>query len=138
MKTKNILMSAALAALVCGLITTPAILKAQNLPCTDTNIVKWLAPPQVDGGLDVKDSRNLIVLADDFPCSSSGPISDIHIWGSWLSDTQGLITNFWLGIYNDVPAIISPASGQVLVNSHPGTNLLWYQNFLPLQFAESE
>jgi hypothetical protein len=138
MKTKNILMSAALAALVCGLITTPAILKAQNLPCTDTNIVKWLAPPQVDGGLDVKDSRNLIVLADDFPCSSSGPISDIHIWGSWLSDTQGLITNFWLGIYNDVPAIISPASGQVLVNSRPGTNLLWYQNFLPLQFAESE
>src|SRR5579859_1272278 len=100
MKTKNILIRAALAALVCCLMTTPAGLMGQSsIPCTDTNTVKWLASPQVDGGLDIKDSRQMIVLADDFPCSSTGPISDIHIWGSWLSDTQGLITNFWLGIY---------------------------------------
>ena len=89
----------------------------------------------VDGGLDVKDSRNSIVLADDFPCSSPGPISDIHIWGSWLGDTNGTITNFWLGIYNDVPAITNFSSGQI-IPSHPGTNLLWSQNFLPGQFAE--
>ena len=26
------------------------------------------------------------VLADDFPCTMTGPITDIHIWGSWLND----------------------------------------------------
>ena len=26
------------------------------------------------------------VLADDFECTETGPITDIHIWGSWLDD----------------------------------------------------
>jgi hypothetical protein len=110
--------------------------RAQTQPCPETNGVKWLAPPQVDGGWDVKDSRDNIVLADDFACTTTGPITDIHIWGSWLSDVHGVITNFWLGIYDDVPAVTNLPSGSV-TPSHPGTKLLWQQSFLPTQFAEN-
>ena len=75
--------------------------QSQTLQCVETNGVKFLLPPNIDGGLDVKDSRDNIVLADDFPCNTTGPITDIHLWGSWLNDNHGTIANFWLGIYND-------------------------------------
>ena len=91
--------------------------------------MKFIALPQVNGGMDVKDSRNSIVLADDFFCDTPGPITDIHIWGSWLSDYHGTITNFWLGIYDDVPAGTNSTGGPT--PSHPGTNLLWSQSFPP-------
>src|SRR5262245_12758426 len=26
------------------------------------------------------------ILADDWLCTFTGPVSDIHIWGSWLND----------------------------------------------------
>lgn len=109
---------------------------AQTLPCVETNSVKFMLPPQLTQGFDVKDSRNSIVLADDFLCTNSGPITDIHVWGSWLNDQHGTITNFWIGIYSDVPAVTSPVGGQILTNSHPGT-LLWWYNFPQGQFSES-
>ena len=98
---------------------------AQTQPCVETNGVKFFAGPQVNGGLDVKDSRNSIVLADDFLCTNSGPITDIHIWGSWTNNLHGPITNFWIGIYSDVPA---SNNGTIFFPSHPG-NLLWFQDF---------
>lgn len=107
-----------------ALATVPA--PGQTLPCIETNSSpKFVAPPNVDGGLDVKDSRNGIVLADDFQCTSTGKVTDIHIWGSWLSDQHGIITNFWIGIYSDVSAT---TNGTIITPSHPG-NLLWYQDF---------
>ncbi len=49
------------------------------------------------------------VLADDFLCTASGPITNIIFWGSWFSDEfimedpfQG-ITNIHLSIHNDIP-----------------------------------
>lgn len=49
------------------------------------------------------------VLADDFRCTASGPITNITFWGSWLSDEflsedpfQG-ITNIHLSIHADIP-----------------------------------
>jgi HYR domain len=121
---------------VLALIGMATIANAQNLPCIETNGVKFILPPQTDGGWDVRDSQGPIVLADDFFCNTNGPITDIHLWGSWISNNHGQITNFWLGIYNDVPAITNFSSGQV-TNSHPGTNLLWQQSFGPGQYAES-
>jgi hypothetical protein len=109
---------------------------APTLPCVETNGVKFLLPPNTDGGLDVKDSRDNIVLADDFSCNTTGPITDIHLWGSWLNNNQGTITNFWLGIYNDVPAVTNGLNGQV-TPSHPGNNLLWQQSFVLGQYVES-
>ena len=113
-----------------------AVLSASGqTQCVETNGYKVVFPPNTDGGLDVLDSQNNIVLADDFPCTSAGPVSDIHIWGSWLSNAHGTITNFWLGIYSDVPAVTNFSSGQI-TPSHPGI-LLWQQSFGSGQFAES-
>jgi hypothetical protein len=67
-----------------------------------------------------------LVLADDFPCTQTGPITDIHIWASWLGDSAALnITPvpITLAIWSDVPA--SPTA-----SSHPGVKL-WTQTFLP-------
>src|ERR1017187_3039010 len=85
------------------LLSVPLSAPAPTLPCVETNSVKYGQPPNIDGGLDVKDSRDNIFLAYDFPCNTPGPITDIHLWGSWLSDIPGTITNFCIGIYNDVP-----------------------------------
>ena len=107
---------------------------AQSQPCVDTNGVKYQQPPN-PAGFDVLNSGPW-VLADDFICTNTGPITGIHIWGSWLNDQHGTITNFWLGIYDDVPAVTNAANGQV-TPSHPG-NLLWSGLFAQGQFAESE
>jgi hypothetical protein len=100
--------------------------------CPETNGVKFLQRPNIDGGLDVLDSQG-VVLADDFVCTNTGPITDIHIWGSWRQDQVDPNPTFWLGIYDDVPA----TNGPTIIPSHPGTNLLWQQWFGPGQYAQS-
>jgi hypothetical protein len=57
------------------------------------------------------------VLADDWQCLGSGPVSDIHFWGSWKQDLIGTITSFHVSIHADVPA-------QPGIPSHPGP-VLW-------------
>lgn len=65
-------------------------------------------------------------LADDFPCASTGPITGIHIWGSWLNDLNATAnTAFTLTIYSDVPG--NSAAGTY---SYPGTSL-WQETFTP-------
>lgn len=125
-----------LLAFIAGISLTALNLHAQNLPCVETNGVKFLQLPQIDGGQDVRDSGGDVVLADDFFCNTTGPITDIHLWGSWLNDVHGTITNFWIGIYSDVPAVTNFSSGTV-TPSHPGTNLLWQQTFGLGQYSES-
>ena len=44
-----------------------------------------------------------IVLADDFMCMESGPITDIHIWGSWMWNIEAPIYGFWLSIHDNIP-----------------------------------
>ena len=70
-------------------------------------------------------------MADDFPCDQTGPITDIHIWASWLGDaTAGIIPDIpiTLAIWSDVPAFTN-ADGR-LVPSHPGQRL-WSETFVP-------
>ena len=112
--------------------TQPCTL-TNNIPCIDIGGMKFGLPPNADNGWDVTCSHR-VALADDFRCTTTGPITDIHIWGSWLNNNHGFVTNFWIGIYDDVPAKLN---GTVLTPSHPGTNLLWSQNFLPGQYAEN-
>ena len=107
--------------------------------CVETNGVKYLQLPNLDGGWDVWDSSSRPtqvtdgpwVLADDFICTNAGPVSDIHLWGSWLNDQPlpGSIS-FWLGIYDDVGVSATNSF------SHPG-NLVWSQWFTPGQYAET-
>jgi hypothetical protein len=42
-------------------------------------------------------------LADDFLCTESGWVKDIHFWGSWMGDVEGNITKFRFEIYSNEP-----------------------------------
>ena len=58
------------------------------------------------------------ILADDFECTQSGPITDVHIWGSWWNDQlprfQGVTSannvEFKLSFHSDVPAATGAAA----------------------------
>ncbi len=82
-----------------------------------------LTPTAVD--VDVRP-----MLADDFLCAQSGPITDFHIWGGFPvdavpnDDPAGLTFN--LSLYSDVPATAASWS-------QPG-NLLWSQMFQPGEY----
>jgi hypothetical protein len=91
--------------------------------------VQW--PDQSPNGLDVNASLTNI-LADDFLCTSCGPITNIQIWGSWLSDKMVDNPSFTLGIWSDVPAQLT----QPPIPSHPG-DLLWSAWFGPPNYNYS-
>ena len=59
------------------------------------------------------------ICADDWECSETGFIQDIHFWGSWLGDEIGDIIKFKIWIYEDNPI---PDSDY----SEPGEEL-WYR-----------
>ncbi|MCU0782665.1 MAG: hypothetical protein MUF81_01185 [Verrucomicrobia bacterium] len=99
------------------------------------NVVKFRQKPDPSiRGMDVLDSwltnnGPATLLADDFICTRTGPVTDIHVWGSWLNDLVDYWPTFWVGIWDDVPR-----SGNVA--SHPG-QLLWWQQFSPGQYRAS-
>jgi hypothetical protein len=68
------------------------------------------------------------VLADDWECTESGPVTDIHFWGSWADDIPGQIISVHVSIHTNVPA------GPDFQFSHPG-DLLWERDFDPSLFA---
>jgi len=63
-------------------------------------------------------------LADDWMCSQSGPVTDIHFWGSWFYNIEGIIDGFDISIWGDIPADESPTG-----YSMPDV-ILWNQYFL--------
>ncbi len=99
-------------------------------------VSKWEQPPDLQTtGLDVNDSvepQPPYLLADDFQCTATGPLTDITIWGSWYHDLlPGNPTNviFTLSIHSDIPAQQSPTG-----YSMPGA-MLWMHTFQPGQFG---
>jgi len=100
---------------------------------TDSSITKWVQlPDPTELGLDVKVSEPKI-LADDFKCRMTGPITDIHIWGSWLNDYMPVDATgapdpsqvvFKLSFHTDIPA--DPPNGY----SRPGQPL-WRKFYEP-------
>ena len=63
-------------------------------------------PDMSDTGLDVYASDvepRRVYLADDWRCSASGPVTDIHIWGSWLYDMEMPVVGFFLSIHDNIP-----------------------------------
>ncbi|MCX6344459.1 MAG: GEVED domain-containing protein, partial [Armatimonadetes bacterium] len=97
---------------------------------------KWTQMPDLTPlGIDVN-ATSPYILADDFQCKATGPITGIHLWGSWLADIlpedaagnqRADLVKFTLSIHEDVPA------GLNIPYSHPG-ELLWMQEFYPGQF----
>ena len=65
------------------------------------------------------------LLADDWKCSETGPVTDIHFWYSWQGDKVGIIDRVHASIYSNIPAGES-ATGY----SIPG-KLLWEGVFGP-------
>jgi len=91
----------------------------------------WAQLPDLDPtGIDVAVLGNR--LADDFQCTESGPITDIHIWGSFANDClplQGVDgLTFRLTLYSDIPANANRPW------SMPGQTL-WSQVFGPGQYS---
>jgi hypothetical protein len=86
-----------------------------QLPDLGTTGLDVLAGPTMHAG-----AFRETFLADDFRCTSTGPVTDVHIWGSFNQDivlgTQPPRVS--LAIYADVPA------GPGVPFSHPG-QLLW-------------
>ncbi len=83
---------------------------------------KWeQLPDKAPTGMDIcikkEDDPNRIV-ADDFLCTTTGPITDIEFWGSWKNDLKGTVDKIYLSIYSDIPAGQSPSGW-----STPGTQL---------------
>ena len=96
----------------------------------DPHKMHWPQEPDLSStGVDI--SMYIVTLADDFKCSSTGPINDIHIWGSFINDKlpkdgpDGL--KFEISIYSDIPA-----QGDIM--SKPG-NRLWRRTFQPGEYT---
>ncbi len=87
-------------------------------------------PDATPNGVDVMvDSSELPrIMADDFPCARPGPITEVHLWGSWLRDIKGTITEIGLSFWSDVP---HGPDGY----STPG-EVLWSRHFGPGEFSE--
>ncbi len=101
---------------------------------------KWVQDPDMAGtGIDVDITRDLPVTwaaqiaADDFECTTTGPITGITLWGSWYNDIlpSGSASNvvFTLTIREDVPA----GDGAVRY-SMPG-KVLWTREFAADEFT---
>lgn len=89
----------------------------------NTNATKYVQfPDQSQMGLDVWMAQPL-VLADDFPCTNAGPITDIHLWTSWLNDQPMDNAVFTLSIWSDAPAGPVPFSQP--------SQMLWSETFAP-------
>ena len=108
--------------------------KSTAVEWTETG-VKWLQPPDLTTtGVDVDATAYIIppvaepqVLADDYLCTTTGPITEIDIWGSWFNDvwseTNPAVTTFVLTIRADIPASDSQTG-----YSMPG-QILWQKAF---------
>jgi len=94
---------------------------------------KWVQmPDETDYGIDVNATMPYI-LADDFECTRTGPITAIHIWGSWYNDyppyeSPDSVT-FVLSLHKDIPDSESSTG-----YSMPG-QVLWYRAFRPGEFT---
>ena len=93
---------------ISALLTLAGILLLAAAPVRadwpNTNATKWVQYPDLSFGVDFAATQPLI-LADDFQCTNTGPITDIHIWASWIGNNPDPNTIITLGIWTDVPAI---------------------------------
>lgn len=98
---------------------------------------KWVQWPDLsEDGVDVNCTYDdggvgpTYLLADDFPCTNRGIITNITVWGSWLGDIlpDGNPSNviFSLSIHGDIPT-------NGLGYSQP-SETLWLRSFVPGTF----
>lgn len=100
------------------LLTTPAWADWDPQPLDDPTNHKMHYPQLPDpNGWDVDVTVGFV--ADDWKCSSTGPVDDIHFWISAEGDNWGNGIDFIdVTIYDDVPAGTDP--DPTVTWSHPG------------------
>ncbi len=86
---------------------------------------KWVQRPDPDGW-DVHFTTEPHILADDFLCTQTMRITDIHFWYSWSEDYVGDITKVHASIHADIP----DPDGAGPLFSMPGDEL-WSKDFIP-------
>jgi hypothetical protein len=84
--------------------------------------------PELHEGIDVNASFPKI-LADDWLCTQSGPVSDIHIWGSWDYDYK--YPGAW--IHASIHEYLPP--DPQIPYSRPGV-VLWQHDFRPGEYTQ--
>jgi len=128
----------AIGILVCTLVITASTLFVVNAAAdwdpADGHKMHWPQTPDLsNAGMDV--DNYWVPLADDWKCSKSGPVTDIHFWGSFVDDVlpiggAGTLT-IKLTIHADIPA------GQQTEWSMPGATL-WSKTFETGQYTVRE
>lgn len=120
---------------VCGLLV-PAVSADWN-PGDPHKMDDVFLPDLSDLGMDVNASftptgggEGRYILFDDFLCGQTGPITDIHIWGSWLNDLYpdncaGNVT-FILSLHNNIKGD---------QESWPDLSNAWVKTFTPGDFT---
>lgn len=93
----------------------------------DDHKMHWPQMPK-SGGLDIGFSSSM--LADDWRCSRTGPVDDLHFWVSWSQNKTVQIPGFWVTVYSDVP----DPDGKGPLHSEPGRPL-WARFFSPGDFV---
>jgi hypothetical protein len=95
--------------------------------------------PDLQEGVDVDatddgTAASTQILADDFPCKTTGLIRDIHIWGSWYGDDlpgdDANLVEFTLSIHDNIPEDPNVPGSYSMPGAHR-----WSQDFLPGQFT---
>jgi len=77
------------------------------------------------------------ILADDFECTETGPITDLHFWGSWYNDVipnpEGRPDGFHISFHADIP----DPDGEGPLYSMPG-ELLWERDIFVFDCVPEE
>ncbi len=94
-----------------------------------TEPAKWVQmPDETEMGIDVN-ATNEYILADDFECTETGPVMEVHIWGSWFNDYLPFghpdSCIFMVSFHRDIPDSESSTG-----YSMPGP-VVMYKAFLP-------
>jgi hypothetical protein len=101
-------------------------------------VTKYIQPPDMTYyGMDIRCDRKGMqrILADDFPCTTTGPITRVRLWGSWKNDLKAQLARIHLSIHSDDP--IGPGGTDPYnTYSHPDL-LLWSGDFNSFDFNET-
>ncbi len=115
-----------------------SVLGALPEPCSwtegDPDKMHWPQLPDLRSTTGLAVSAATVPLADDFLCTGSGPITDIHFWGAFR---DGVVpphgsnaVAFTIGIYSNVPP------DEQITWSRPG-QLLWSKKVEPYTYDVS-
>jgi hypothetical protein len=83
------------------------------------------------GGWDVEFAASR--LADDWMCTETDTVTDIHFWISWYDNLEGAIDHIYITIYPDLP-VGHPDNPYPY--SIPDDTVLFYHDFVPGQFTQ--